>query len=194
MARPETKVLEMRIKECVGVEITRDAKRSVYVQNAGNSTVNAYHTAGEPANHILPCRRRHSSTLEGVSMPPCLGVQDASSCSNRLEEQSPFLSPNRPKRRNIWRLSGSIDPLQLPGDGFGKHRTRCSLPGTRSALHDRLSTLTTLQPRNGFLAKSSRSLISPAKSARKRGCAPAKHMICEIVRGFIWSFQKRDLI
>lgn len=50
MARPETKVLEMRIKECVGVEITRDAKRSVYVQNAGNSTVNAYHTAGEPAN------------------------------------------------------------------------------------------------------------------------------------------------
>lgn len=110
----QKRVLEMRIKECVGGERTRDAKRLVYVQNVGNSTVNAYHTAGEPANDILARRRRHSSTFEGVSMPSCLGIQEASNCSNRLEEQSPFLSPNRPKRCNIWRLSGSIDPLQLP--------------------------------------------------------------------------------
>jgi hypothetical protein len=95
-------------------ERTRDAKRLVYVQNVGNSTVNAYHAAGEPADDILAHRRRHSSTFEGVSMPSCLEIQEASNCSNRLEEQSSFLSPNRPKRCNIWRLSGSIDPLQLP--------------------------------------------------------------------------------
>jgi hypothetical protein len=143
----------MRIKECVGGERTRDAKRLVYVQNVGNGTVNAYHTEGEPANDILPCRRRHSSTFEGVSMPPHLGIQEASSCSNRLEEQSPFLSPNRPKDA----ISGACPvPLTLfsyPIYGFGRQRARCSLPGTRSPLHGRLSTLTTLQPRKGFLAK-----------------------------------------
>jgi hypothetical protein len=54
-------------------------------------------------------------------------------------------------------ISGACPvPLTLfsyPIYGFGRQRARCSLPGTRSPLHGRLSTLTTLQPRNGFLAK-----------------------------------------
>jgi hypothetical protein len=63
------------------------------------------------------------------------------------------LSPNRPKDA----ISGACPvPLTLfsyPIYGFGRQRARCSLPGTRSPLHGRLSTLTTLQPRKGFLAK-----------------------------------------